>query len=219
MTEITLKNIVVEKSARYFVLNENAEEPEEMWFVLHGYGQNAEEFLKIFSAFAGTRKIIIAPEALNRFYIKRFTGKTGASWMTREDRENEISDYTAYLTAIYKLTAGKYRDGDIKINVLGFSQGTATACRWIAAGGLKFSKLVLWGGGIPPDVELSQNRSLLNSLSLKMIIGDKDEFVTPEKLTAEEDRMKTAGIKYKLIRYEGYHSITAELFERFAGQI
>ena len=45
----------------------------------------------------------MAPEALSRFYADVTPGRhgptstVGATWMTREDRENEIRDYVAYL--------------------------------------------------------------------------------------------------------------------------
>lgn len=218
MIEIISKNIDVKKTARYYLLNSQSGKIKETWFALHGYSQNAEDFLKIFTGFAGGDKLIIAPEALNRFYARGFNGKIGASWMTREDRENEIKNYIEYLSALYKEIKKMFPDKFTNVNVLGFSQGTATACRWIFGSGLKFKKLVLWGGGIPPDVNLNENKTLINSLGLTMIIGDKDEFVPSEKLDAEEERLKAAGIDYNLIRYEGNHFITTELLERFAAQ-
>ncbi|MEZ4763957.1 MAG: hypothetical protein R3C26_12480 [Calditrichia bacterium] len=34
---------------------------------------------------------------MSRFYLQSTNGRIGATWMTREDRENEIADYLAYL--------------------------------------------------------------------------------------------------------------------------
>ena len=35
----------------------------------------------------------MAPEGLSRFYLEGFSGKVGATWMTREDRLNDIDNY------------------------------------------------------------------------------------------------------------------------------
>ena len=75
----------------------------ELWYVLHGYGQLAAPFLDDFRAIDDGTRLIVAPEALSRFYEGDVQArlhkdaKVGASWMTREDRDAEIADYVAYL--------------------------------------------------------------------------------------------------------------------------
>ncbi|NIP78275.1 MAG: phospholipase, partial [Gemmatimonadetes bacterium] len=82
----------------------------EVWFVLHGYGQLAERFVRRFDALPGVRdgmRAVVAPEALSRFYVEEeVTGphgpesRVGATWMTRADREHEIRDYVEYLDRV-----------------------------------------------------------------------------------------------------------------------
>src|SRR5690348_9673298 len=106
-------HIAVGRTARYVVLGSTAKTGglREVWVVLHGYGQLAATFARYFEILDDGTRLIVAPEALNRFYL---TGPTsgpanerpvGATWMTREDREHEIEDYVAYLDTLWGTVA------------------------------------------------------------------------------------------------------------------
>ena len=205
------KNISVQKTARYFVLGEPSAQINSVLFVLHGYSQLAEDFIKFFEAVKNENVLIIAPEALNRFYIKGFSGKVGSAWMTKEDRENEIKDYINYLDSVYEDVINFGLPVKAKITVLGFSQGTAAVCRWISTGKSKANRLILWGGGIPPDVDLESSKELFNSIRLTIVVGDKDEFISAKQIKKEEERLRKNNIKYSLILFEGKHIIKREI--------
>jgi hypothetical protein len=87
------KNIIVTKTARYFISGEPSESIEQVWFVCHGYAQLANYFIRNFEILNDGKNLIIAPEGLNRFYWKGFSDRVVASWMTKEDREDDIKDY------------------------------------------------------------------------------------------------------------------------------
>ncbi len=84
--------------------------------------------------------LVVAPEAMNRFYLVTPTSApardrpVGATWMTREDRDSEIADYVEYLDALFDEVASDAANGGARVNVIGFSQGAATATRWVAHG-------------------------------------------------------------------------------------
>ena len=59
--------ITVERQARYFRLGPTVEEAEAVWYLLHGYGQVADEFLAKFEALDDGRTTLIAAEGLSRF--------------------------------------------------------------------------------------------------------------------------------------------------------
>ena len=208
------KNISVQKTARYYVLGEPSVQIDSVWFILHGYSQLAEDFIKIFKPAKSENVLMIAPEALNRFYVKGFSGKVGAAWMTKEDRENEIKDYINYLDSVYEDVIKFGLPPEAKITVLGFSQGTETACRWISKGKSKTDRLILWGGRMPPDVDLESSRDLFNSIQLTIVAGDKDEFVSAEHIESEEERLKKNNIKYSLITFDGIHALKREILLR-----
>src|SRR5947209_19668799 len=106
----------------------------ELWFVLHGYAQRAEDFIKKFLPIANDGMLIIAPEALSRFYAKGFAGDVAASWMTREDRIHEIEDYIRYLDILYAEVKFRISHPVQRIVALGFSQGCPALLRWQAMG-------------------------------------------------------------------------------------
>jgi len=208
---LTAKNVLIQKTARYFLIGKPSEKIKSALIVLHGYGQLAEDFIKYFEPIKSETTLIVAPEALNKFYIKGFSGKVGSTWMTKEDRENEIKDYVNYLDAVYDDVIRFGLLSKTKITVLGFSQGTVTACRWLSRGKSKVNRLILWGGGIPPDVDLEVANELFNSLQLTIVVGDKDEFILPEQIEKEELRLRKDNIKYSLLLFEGKHIIKKEI--------
>ena len=62
-------HITVERSARYVTLGPRDGTAREIWFALHGYGQLAGDFIRLFGALDDGTRAIVAPEALNRFYL------------------------------------------------------------------------------------------------------------------------------------------------------
>lgn len=205
----TSKRITISKTARYFIMGEPSEKINSVWIVLHGYGQSAEEFVGYFKTLHNESTLIVAPEALNRFYLKGFGGKIGATWMTKEDRESEITDYVNYLDSVYDEVIKYGLLGKVKVTVLGFSQGTATACRWISKGNSTIDRLILWGGGIPKDVNLKSAQTLFNSIDLTIVLGDKDEFIPEEQITEEIKRLNEVKLNHRIYRFSGKHEIQA----------
>lgn len=190
----------VSRTARYYVLG--PPEARETWFVLHGYGQQARFFLRHFRPHAGPQRRFVAPEALSRFYLDDRYERIGASWMTREDREADISDTIAYLDAL----AAHVGSGS-RCCLFGFSQGAAAACRWAALGTRAFARVVLWGGEVPPDLDLARTGDRLRDLTL--VWGDADTYATPARVAATEARLASAGVPYRVVRYAGEHRLYA----------
>lgn len=187
------------KTYRYRVLNENTNSKKAL-YVLHGYGQLTEFFIRKFRELAD-EYVIIAPEGMHRFYLKGASGRVGASWMTKEARDTDISDNMSYLDSLDAKLSDEYHFEEKYL--LGFSQGGATAARWNQLGKSNFDALILWASVFPPD--------LPNTIELKtkqenyFVIGDEDEFYSPEnqeKLIAEY-----LSKKYKIKRYKGKHDI------------
>lgn len=149
------KTIRVQKTARYFLLGEPGPQIRECWLVLHGYAQTASSFLKRFIPVQNADRLIVAPEGLHRFYREGSSGKTGASWMTSDDRLDDIGDYLVYLNQLIDSLRPALND-DCRFILLGFSQGGATAVRWAQNRPELFSKGILWGAAFPPDLQLEQ---------------------------------------------------------------
>src|SRR5690606_700894 len=124
---IHVESLVVSRHARVALLGDPVR-ASEAWLVLRGYGMTARGILHWFRAAARADRLLVAPEGLSRFYQERRGLRTvGASWMTRDDRDHEIADQQGYLEAV----AARWLGGRRRLEVHGFSQGVATACRWV----------------------------------------------------------------------------------------
>lgn len=192
----------VTRSARYFTLGTAGPGVREWWLVCHGYGQLAARFLKPFSAIDDGARLIVAPEGLSRFYSDpQHPERVGASWMTREDRLAEIEDYLRYLDAVHaEITRG---EGPARVVVLGFSQGVATACRWVARGSAPVARLVAWGGELPPELDLSA----LGRGRLTLVCGRADPLITPKIFARDRARLDAAGVTYDVHEFAGAHEL------------
>lgn len=204
------------RTARYFTLG-SLRESTDVWIVCHGYGQLAARFLDRFRPIVEQQRCVVAPEGLSRFYLSESPAerRVGASWMTKEDRLHEIDDYVRYLDALQRQVA----EGKAKTTALGFSQGTATVCRWAALGeGACIDHLIIWGGEVPPDLDLTDRRAAerLRSSRLTLVYGDRDEYFTPKVVAATEARLREHDIPYEVVSFEGGHEIDQATLSRLA---
>jgi predicted esterase len=209
----------VQRTARFFTLGGEHEPPSVIWFVLHGYGQLAGEFVRYFGGLASPTNLVVAPEALNRFYLigvdkPASERPVGATWMTREDRASDIADYVEYLDALHDDVVTRASASGVAVNVVGFSQGAATATRWLTHGRTRVSRLILWGGLLPPDTDLSRGTAALHGARLTLVLGKRDQYVSAAMLAAERARLDTVGIPHDVIEFEGGHAVSRAVFPR-----
>lgn len=211
-------HVLVARTARYHVLG-CAHEAEEVWFVLHGYGQLAHRFVRQFARLDDGRRLIVAPEALSRFYLRGVGGAVGATWMTREDREREIADTMGYLNAVFaRVMAGVDRER-VRVHLLGFAQGAEAAARWTAYGNVAPDRLVLWGGSIPEELPLEVAAPAFRATELVLVAGDGDPFVTPERRAGLEERLDRCRIPYQAITFPGEHVLDGQVLEHLAAPV
>ncbi len=205
------QHFTVARTARYEQLGELSTATRQLWIVAHGYGQLAEYFSRHFKSVQeadpdGT--VIVAPEALSRFYISGTSGRVGASWMTSADRLTEIADQGTYLDALlaHLLVACP---PDVRVTVLGFSQGTATVSRWLAGrtDNWRPHQLVLWAGDFPADIEATTARQLLQGLPVVLVSGEQDGYVGPEKLQAQAEALRLHNAQITTRSFEGNHTL------------
>jgi predicted esterase len=201
------KEIKTEKTARYYQLGKATNNIKNLWIVFHGYGELAGEFIRNFNVIQNEETLIIAPEALNKFYLRGFYGKVGATWMTTEDRKNEISDYIFTINKIYNKVSDRLNAADITINLLGFSQGTHTAARWLHFTETKVDNLLLWSGTFPHDCNYIEKNKYWSRIKTQIILGDHDKLLSEENIKSEIDFMNSQKLKYKIINYNGDHSL------------
>jgi predicted esterase len=217
--EPTEHHLEVVKTARYWSIGGPGAEGDGLWIVLHGYKQLARRFLRRFEPIAGPRCEVVAPEALSRFYVERQTGRhgpesvVGATWMTREDRLNEIRDYVRYLDRVADEVAAERR----RLTVLGFSQGAATATRWVVEGRHRPARLLLWGEVLPHDLDPVRGAEALRDVELVLVRGSEDRALTPERVAWEAGLLESAGIVHRVVTYDGGHEIDPATLSELVG--
>src|SRR5437762_4601965 len=214
--EVSEHHLSVARMARYYTLGEPG--ATEVWFVCHGYGQLAGRFLRRFEPIADGTRLVVAPEGLSRFYVgdgQHREQPVGATWMTREDRLNEIADYVKYLDAVYAEVV-RGAAAEVRIRALGFSQGAATVSRWAALGTARLDDLVLWGGELPPDLDLVAAEQRSKRLRTTIVTGKQDAYITPKVLAGIERRLTERAIPFRTQVFEGGHEIEASALRRLA---
>ncbi|NNF58989.1 MAG: hypothetical protein HKN04_12210 [Rhodothermaceae bacterium] len=216
MQEHTLS---VYRTARYFALGEPSDAVEEVWLVCHGYGQLAAYFLRHFRAVETPKRLIVAPEGLSRFYLENHQ-RVGASWMTREARQDEIDDYVRLLDTVYADVLTRAEQTRVRLVALGFSQGGATVTRWLAhspmLGTPPADRLVLWGSILPHDLDLEEYGAWLRRVGLTLVVGNADAYATPERIAEQEDRLRDAAIPFEIVRFDGEHRLDWDVLRGLA---
>jgi len=212
-TEWTLP---IPRTARYATLGPLDATVRDCWLVCHGYGQLAANFLMEFEPLRAPGRLIVAPEGLSRFYLQGQSGPVGASWMTREARTHEIADYVGFLDTLYRHILAETRTDGLRLTALGFSQGTATVCRWAAHGQVRPDRIVLWGGPLLPDDEMRDARERLAQVRFTLVVGTMDSYVAGDALRKEIARFTSFGIPHDVVTFDGGHRLDAEVLRQLA---
>jgi predicted esterase len=200
---------ITERTARYYSIG-GSPNTKELWLVLHGYAHRAESFIKNFLPIADDETLVVAPEGLSRFYIKGFGGTVGASWMTREDRSNEIKDHVNYLDKVYHEVISSLFSPPKRTVLVGFSQGAPAALRLVTMGKSRADEIVVWCGDAPRDLDFNEFKKRSENSRMWFLKGDSDDIVRPEIYAETEDLYHKNGIQYEKIDFQGGHEIPQE---------
>ncbi|HEY4650652.1 MAG TPA: phospholipase [Pontibacter sp.] len=210
--------LTVPRTARVYTLGTPSEHITDLWIVCHGYGQLARYFLRHFAPLDTGHTLIVAPEALSRFYLDGFSGRVGATWMTKEDRLAEIEDQAAYLNLLLQTQLQQLPAG-VRVTVLGFSQGGATVSRWLASGVAPVHRLILWAASFPEDIDFTAGKTAFEHLPVAVVYGTQDEFVTPASLQQKQQLMASLGIAPQVYTFEGGHTLHAPTLCKLAEEL
>lgn len=207
------KKIIVERTGRYIVLGEVSEKTKNIWVCFHGYGQLASYFSKKFETLLDEKTCVIIPEGLSRFYLNGNYDRIGASWLTKEMREEEIVESLNFVNSIFDSVASQ--TGYIKLNVLGFSQGCAMACRWLNQIEKRADNLILWAGFFNNGIEDVINVKKLSSTKCFYVYGIQDEFLVqnPEMKDKMYQNLRNQ-LKVEEVPYEGTHRMEVAVLQK-----
>ncbi len=223
MSDGRVRHLAVQRSARYVLIGDD-DPLDRLWVVLHGYRQLATTFIRRFVPHAGGGLWIVAPEALNRFYLDPGPGRhgpdsrVGATWMTREDRTAEIADYVGYLDRLVDhLFDEAGVDGAVPVHLLGFSQGAHTAARWAVLGRHHLEQVVLWGSDLPADLDAERAAPRLSATDLVLVEGARDEYRSESLRREQEARLREWGVTPRRLEHPGGHELDQDLLAALVG--
>lgn len=209
-----------QRTARYALLGAEPAHARRIWFALHGYGMLATRFIRAFEQAIPEDTCIVAPEALSRFYLEmpRADGghmqRIGATWLTRESRESEIADAHRWLDTVHDEIVAESTAGQgsaPQIAVLGFSQGVATAMRWVTAGHVAPREFVAWAGGFAQDLDRQAFTARMKDAQTTLVAGLHDPFATEAARAAMAEMIIALEVPYRVRSFDGAHQLDVPL--------
>ncbi len=206
-----------EKNVSYFVrnsyttLNECTTKTKNVWIVFHGIGFLSRYFLKYFDGLDPQENYLIAPQAPAKYYLNGEYKHVGASWLTKEQTSQEMENVLSYLDSVMK---AETIPNQCKLIVFGYSQGVSIAARWVANRKIQCQHLLLYAGGIPNELTQNQFAFLKDNCQVQVIIGDKDEYLTEERMKAEKSKIDALFQgRAKLHIYDGGHELKKDIIQ------
>lgn len=205
---MTEQHLTVQRTARYYTIGKRTDQTTNLWFCLHGFGQLAQYFGKKFTGLDDGQTLVVVPEGLSRLYLNGEYNRVGASWLTREDKAHEINDFLVYLNSLHDLILAGQNPSDYHITLLGFSQGAATACRWLNAGHIRADRLILWAGYFPNGFQDVIEPAKLVGVETHYVYGRQDEFIAQlDDAEGYLRRMQTDVPGLQLTAFDGGHRV------------
>lgn len=208
-----MRSLSIETATHGRVLIEDAADSSSGRLIVacHGYAQNGEMMLEEVRRIPGADQWRVASvQALHRFYA-RGEQAVVASWMTRQDREQAITDNVAYLDLAVQAAGG---DEARAIVFVGFSQGAAMAYRAALRGRYPAAGIVALGGDIPPDVKID---ATLAWPPVLVGAGARETWYTADKVASDVAFLESRHLSHKVARFAGGHEWTDE-FRTAAGR-
>ena len=212
MNELSL---VAPKTGRVFVAGtQPPDKADRVLFALHGYGQLPQFFLRHLQPVVDAGWTVVAPEGLHRFYVEGTSGRVGASWMTKEARETDISDTVAWLDHVRASVMGEHQPK--RCVLLGFSQGVAAAMRWAVLSQTppRWDALIFWAGVLPHDLPWGQGFGRLAEIPIMTALGEEDPFFQDALVNDTSELLKTAELSFAHHSYPGGHRVEGQLLLR-----
>ena len=158
---------------------------------------------------ADDETVVIAPEGLSRLYTDQQYGKVGASWITREDRDNEVIDYVAYLDQVLMSVLNGHPLNELDVTLMGFSQGASTVCRWLdKSDRIRANRLILWAGYFPNGLSDVLRPDTTANLPVEYVYGRDDEYISQlSDVDQYLNRLMTDVPQLQIIPFDGKHVV------------
>ncbi len=166
--------------------------PHPLLIVLHGFGQVAGQFIKVFEPLVQKGILVAAPQGAHQFYTNFKERRVGFSWLTKYERDQSVSDFVAYMEQLYKLLQETCEVDSQRVFMLGFSQGVSMAYRTWAHSSLPVRGVIACGGDLPPDIV--EQLEGLPPIQILLVHGRQDDEVSLEKAQKALKHLRARGL-------------------------
>lgn len=188
--------------------------PHPALIVLHGFGQRADEFIKVFETLPSRGILVAAPQAPHHFYPQFPRREVGFSWLTRYERDQSIADFIGYMRQFVELLRNE-READLtRLYVLGFSQGVSMAYRFWVHGAAPLRGVIACSSDLPPDV--ADRLDTTPTAKILLVHGRNDQLVSITKSREAEATLRAHAIPAELFEFDGGHYMPSLAVERIA---
>ena len=207
------KTVTYSTENTYLTKNELTPKTKNVWLIFHGIGYLSRYFVKYFEGLDMEENYLIVPQAPSKYYLKNEYKYVGASWLTKENTAMEVKNVLNYIDAVLE---AEHIPEKVNFMVFGFSQGGSIATRWLAGEKVRCKLLVLYAGGIPNELTASDFDFLdYDSTEVKIIYGDQDEFLTPERLKGEKVKIdELFQGQAEIITFKGGHEVKPKIIAK-----
>ncbi|MEP6600703.1 MAG: esterase, partial [Nitrospirota bacterium] len=100
--------------------------------------------------------------------------------------------------------------------VVGFSQGGATANRWLTRGRARANRLVMWGALLASDADLNQAATFFRDVNLTIVYGKRDQFADEGMIAGYTKLMHEKNIPFEIVTFDGGHRMDRETLRALA---
>jgi len=188
--------------------------PHPTLIVLHGFGQRAEEFSKVFEKLPSQGILVAAPQGAHQFYPKFPAREVGFSWLTRYERDQSVADFIGYMQQFVELLKNEHAADLTRLYVLGFSQGVSMAYRFWAHQAAPVRGIIAVSSDLPPDVV--ERLSFMRPTNVLLVHGREDQMVSINKAREAETILRAHSIPVELLEFDGGHYVPSLAVERVA---
>ncbi|RIV30604.1 esterase [Flagellimonas lutimaris] len=204
------KTVTYTTENTYLTQNELGAKTKNVWLVFHGIGYLSRYFVKYFNGLNAEENYIIVPQAPSKYYLKNEYKYVGASWLTKENTATEVKNVLNYIDAVLE---AENLPGNVNLVLFGFSQGVSVATRWLARKKTECKLIALYAGGIPNELTAEDFEFLdQNATEIKIIYGDQDEYLTPDRLKGEKIKIdKLFHGLAETITFNGGHEVKPQI--------
>jgi predicted esterase len=191
--------------------------PHPVLIVLHGFGQRADEFIRVFETLPSRGILVAAPQAPHHFYPQFPRREVGFSWLTRYERDQSIADFIGYMRRFVELLRTEHAADLTRLYVLGFSQGVSMACRFWVHSAVSVRGVIACSSDLPPDV--AERLDTAPPAKILLVHGRDDRLVPLTKSREAEAILRAHAIPVELIEFDGGHYVPTLAVEKVGQMI